>query len=207
MDFKDKLLEQLNRDDLVDNEARVSAIIGAIGDFIPKGKYNEVSSRLHNVESEKNAIQSQLDNERKQKLTIEEQNSQKIQEILEKAEAREKQASIRENSAEATEILIGAGLSKEDIVTNNLLEAIVTENKEDSINKANNLAMMFKNQKDKIEEQVKKEYYNDNPTPPASNKQNGGDEMTKEKFNKLTYSEMLKFANENPQLYAEYAKK
>ena len=206
MDFKDKLREQLNREDLTDVESKVNAIAEAVGDFIPKGKYNEVSTRLHNLESEKNAIQSQLDNERKQKLSIEEQNSQKIQEILEKAEARERQAAIRENSAEATEILIGAGLSKEDIANNNLL-AFVTDNKEDSIARANSLASIFKSQKVKVEEQVKKEYFNNNPTPPASNNQTGGDVMTKEKFDKLSYSEMIKFQQENPQLFAEFSKK
>ena len=206
MDFKDKLREQLNREDLTDVESKVNAIAEAVGDFIPKGKYNEVSTRLHNLESEKNAIQSQLDNERKQKLSIEEQNSQKIQEILEKAEARERQAAIRENSAEATEILIGAGLSKEDIANNNLL-AFVTDNKEDSIARANSLASIFKSQKVKVEEQVQKEYFNNNPTPPASNNQTGGDVMTKEKFDKLSYSEMIKFQQENPQLFAEFSKK
>lgn len=206
MDFKDKLLEQLKREDLTDNEARVNAIVEAIGEFVPKGKFNEISNRLHSTESEKNAIQSQLDNERKQKLTIEEQNSQRIQEILEKAEAREKQAAIRENSAEATEILIGAGLSKEDITSNNLLASLVNENREESIARANGFAALFKNQKAKVEEQVKKDYYNDNPMPPASNVPAGGDIMTREKFNKLTYSEELKFAQENPQLYAEFTK-
>ena len=56
MNFKDKLLEQLNREDLADNEAKVNAIIEAVGEFIPKGKYNALSQRLDSVEAEKQSI-------------------------------------------------------------------------------------------------------------------------------------------------------
>ena len=97
-------------------------------------------------------------------------------------------------------------MSKEDITSNNLLTSLVNENREESIARANGFATLFKNQKAKVEEQVKKDYYNDNPVPPASNVPAGGDVMTREKFNKLTYSEELKFAKENPQLYAEFTK-
>lgn len=204
MEFKDKLLEQLNREDLADNEAKVNAIIEAVGDFIPKGTYNNLSQRLKNVESEKNAIQTQLQSQKQEQLTIEEQNAQRIQEIIQKAEARERQASIRENSAEAREILLNAGLSKEELESNEFLSNIVSEDRDTTITRANSLASIFKTQKAKVEQEIKDNYYNDNPVPPASDKQNNV--VTKEQLAKMTYSEEIAFANQNPTLYAELTK-
>lgn len=204
MNFKDKLLEQLNREDLADNEARVNAIIESVGEFIPKGTYNNLSQRLKNVENEKNVFQIQLDNLKKESMSLEEQNAQKIADILQKAEERERKASIRENSAEAREILINAGLSKEELDNSELFSNIVTENRENTISRANALANLFKSQKAKVEEQVKNTFYNSNPVPPASDKQDNV--VTKDQLAKMTYSEELEFANQNPTLYAELTK-
>lgn len=205
MEFKDKLLEQLNREDLADNEARVNAIIESVGEFIPKGTYNNLSQRLKNVESEKQAIQNQLDTQKQENMSIEERNAKMLEDIIKKAEERERQASIKENSAEAREILINAGLSKEELETNEFLQNIVSENKEATISRANSLASMLKSQKAKVEKQVRDDYYNDNPTPPASDKPSS-DIVTKEQLAKMTYSEELAFASQNPALYAELTK-
>lgn len=204
MEFKDKLLEQLNREDLADNEAKVNAIIEAVGEFIPKGTYNNLSQRLKNVESEKSAVENQLANIREQQMTTEEKNAQMLKDIIAKAEERERNASIRENSAEAKEILINAGLSKEELESGDFFANIVSENREATISRANSFASLFKSQRAKVEEQVKNNYYNDNPVPPASGKQENV--VTREQLAKMTYSEEMAFANSNPALYEELTK-
>lgn len=200
MNFKDKLLEQLNREDLSDNEAKVNAIIEAVGEFIPKGKYNALSQRLDSVEAEKQSI---IEKYKKDTMTQEELNAQRINEIIKKAEERERLASIKENSAEAKEILIEAGLSKEEL-KDGLLTAIVSENRDDTLSRANSLAEIFKSQKARVEKDVRDSYYNDNPQPPATDKKD--DAVTKEDLAKMTYSEEIAFANANPSLYQELTK-
>lgn len=70
----------------------------------------------------------------------------------------------------------------------------------------NDYAKLFENQKKFVENQVAKikaEYMKGNPVPP-----NGGVQtITKEMFNKMTYSEMVNLKNTNPTLYNELIKK
>lgn len=207
MEFKDKLLEQLNREDLADNEAKVSAIIEAVGEFIPKGTYNNLSQRLKNVEVEKDRAISELDSFKKSQLTAEEAQTKKFEEIIKRAEERERNAAIRENGVEAKSILIEAGLSKEQIESDDsgILNSIVTENREETLSKANSIALLFKNQKEKVEKEIKNKYYNDNPQPPAG--EPNKDVVTKEQLDKMTYSEEMEFAAKNPALYAELLNK
>ena len=201
MNFKDKLLEQLGREDLADNEAKVNAIIEAVGDFVPKGTYNNLSKVKQAVESERDEAIAKLKNA---ELTAEQKAAQEMQELMKKVEEREKRANLRENSAEAREILISAGLSKEDLEKGEFLTSIVTEDREATISRANSLASMFKAQESAIEKRVKETYYKTNPQPPAS--EGNPKTVTKEDLNKMTYSEEIKFSQENPSLYAELIK-
>lgn len=205
MNFKDKLLEQLNREDLSDNESKVNAIIEAVGDFIPKGTYNDLSKVKRNIEIERDNALNELNQYKQSRQSIEEQNTERLKDIIKRAEERERNASIRENSADAKEILIGAGLSKEEIESNSFLANIVNEDRDATISRANSLASLLKAQKTKVENEVRNSYYNDNPTPPASDKHND-DVVTKEQLAKMTYSEEIAFAEQNPALYAELTK-
>lgn len=201
MNFKDKLLEQLSREDLADNEAKVNAIIEAVGDFVPKGTYNNLSKVKQAVESERDDAIAKL---KTAEMTAEEKAVQKMQDLIKSVEEREKRANIKENSAEAREILIGAGLSKEDLENGDFLTSIVSEDREVTISRANSLASMFKAQESAVEKRVKDTYYKTNPQPPASDSKDKI--VTKEDLNKMTYSEEIKFAQENPALYAELLK-
>lgn len=201
MNFKDKLLEQLSREDLADNEAKVNAIIEAVGDFVPKGTYNNLSKVKQAVESERDDAIAKL---KTAEMTAEEKAVQKMQDLIKSVEEREKRANIKENSAEAREILIGAGLSKEDLESGDFLTSIVSEDREVTISRANSLASMFKAQESAVEKRVKDTYYKTNPQPPASDSKDKT--VTKEELNKMTYSEEIKFAQENPALYAELLK-
>lgn len=201
MNFKDKLLEQLSREDLADNEAKVNAIIEAVGDFVPKGTYNNLSKVKQAVESERDDAIAKL---KTAEMTAEEKAVQKMQDLIKSVEEREKRANIKENSAEAREILIGAGLSKEDLENGDFLTSIVSEDREVTISRANSLASMFKAQESAVEKRVKDTYYKTNPQPPASDSKDKT--VTKEELNKMTYSEEIKFAQENPALYAELLK-
>ena len=88
---------------------------------------------------------------------------------------------------------------------NDFLDDIVSTDLEKTKALANNIARTVSKQRKKAIEETKKEIQGNNPTPPASNNNDAG-VMTQEKFDKLTYSQELKFAAEHPEEYKNFIK-
>ena len=70
-------------------------------------------------------------------------------------------------------------------------------------NKANNFVKILNKQKDFVEKETTSKLLKNTPSP-----QTGADDkvVTKEDFDKMTYSEMMNFMKESPELYKEYMK-
>lgn len=202
MTIKEKMTEILSNESLADNEAKVNEIISSLGAFfVAKDQYNkkvgELDVALSNVKK--------LENE---KLSADELKQKELNEILENAKKNERDFKLKTNRLEAIEIFKNAGLNEtdySDFVSEDSKSYIIS----DDLDKTKTLAQTFVNtlnsQKQMLEEKLRKEMQGNNPKPPAGDSNN--DVMTKEKLNKMTYTEEIAFAQKNPELYSQLIEK
>lgn len=130
-------------------------------------------------------------------MSAEELQAQKIK----AAEESQKKYERLSNKIEAQKVLLNAGMYAGDGLER-ILDRISTENLETTIESANAIADMFKLTQENTEKHVREEMLRNNPTPPASNTSDEN-EVTVEKFNKMSYEEMARFAKENPESFAK----
>lgn len=202
--MKEKIEEILNDENIVEIKDRVDAIAKVIPLYtVPKDKYNNLSERLQNVEGEKTTLENQYRELQKEHLTAEELQEAKLQELAE----REAKIARIESETAISNILAQNGITAEvygEDEYKSMINDLVGENQESSIKRANNFVGILAKQKETVENETTTKLLNDTPKP---NTGTGDDEkVTKEDLEKMTYSEEMAFANENPELYAELSK-
>ena len=109
----------------------------------------------------------------------------------------------KQNALEAKSILLEAGITNEDELKN-ILNTIATDNKEMTIANANNIANSIKAIKDATEKSIKEQLMKAEPTPSnnsSDKKTDGNETMTKEKFEKLSYTEQKEWKDKNLEEY------
>ena len=205
------LLEVLNNESYTSNEDRAKAIQTALATLvIPKDKFNEQSKRLQNVEAEKGTLQSsfnELENKyndlRKQNMSAEEKQKEELEQLK-----KDKEMVARQLSEIAVErILYNNGVNSNTYGEDeykNLVNDLIGENVDSSTTKANNFIKILNKQKEFVEKETTSNLLKNTPRPNAGSEDDKP--ITKEDFNKMTYSEMMKFSKENPELYTEYMK-
>lgn len=152
------------------------------------------------------AVKKELADLKKANMTNEELLIAKQKELDEERQKTEKERinlAKERNSLEAKSILIGAGISDEEQLKN-ILNSISTDNKDLTLKNANSIAESIKAIKDSTEKSIKEQLMKQEPNPNAGSgdKSNGNnDTMTKDKFNKLSYSEQKKWKDENLEEY------
>lgn len=196
-------MKVLNDETYGTNEERAEALKKSLATLIiPKDKFNEQSQRLQSIEAEKKSIQAQYEELRKQNMSVEERNKEELKQLQEDKKAVAKQLS---------ELAIERILNKNNISTDtysqeeytNLVNDLIAENVEKSTIKANNFVNILKKQKDYIVKETTSNLLKNTPTPQTSSEDKG---ITKEEFNKMSYTQMLKFQQEQPELFNEYMK-
>ena len=139
---------------------------------------------------------------RREKCTYEE----KIKAELKKLES-DKMAVARQLS----EIAVEKVLSKNGIDSDTygeeeykeLVNNLISDTTDNSISKANNFVSILAKQKERVEKETTSNLLKNTPNPQVGD---GDKKVTKEEFDKMTYSEMMKFMEEEPELYKEYSK-
>ena len=196
-------MKVLNDETYGTNEERAEALKKSLATLIiPKDKFNEQSQRLQSIEAEKKTIQAQYEELRKQNMSVEERNKEELKQLQEDKKAVAKQLS---------ELAIERILNKNNISTDtysqeeytNLVNDLIAENVEKSTIKANNFVNILKKQKDYIVKETTSNLLKNTPTPQTSSEDKG---ITKEDFDKMSYTQMLKFQKEQPDLFNEYMK-
>ena len=198
--MKDRIEEILNDETIVDVKDRVDAIAKVIPLFtVPKDKYNDLSIRLQNVETEKTDLKTQFDELQKQHLSAEELQEAKIKEL----EKREAQIAKLESETAISKILAENGISEDNYGEEykGIVADLIGADQNESIRKANSCVGILAKQKETVEKETTTKLLNNTPTPNSG----AGEEerITKEDLDNMTYSEEMAFANENPELYAE----
>lgn len=182
-------------------EEQISAIqqeITEVGNKSKEGLFTQAElDRRINAVSQKH-ISDEKEMEKRIRKQIEEEAKlnaeEKAKKILEQAEAKEKELTIRENTSTIVDKFIAAGIAKDDIAE--LLPVIVTEDLEASTKRAESFITMQNNMTTKLKETLA----NQQPDP-----HKGGEKtVTKEVFDKMTISEMVAFKAENPDLAKQF---
>lgn len=137
-----------------------------------------------------NAAQHQLDEMNKANMTEQE----KVEAMKKEAEANLRNSKIIVNKAKAKEILSGLDIEE------SLIDTLVSEDEQATINNANLLKNRFTTFKDTVEKQTRESITNLNVKPETTNvPQQDDGVMTLDKFYKMTNEEQIKFVNENPE--------
>lgn len=141
-------------------------------------------------ETKYNAAQHQLDEMNKANMTEQE----KVEAMKKEAEANLRNSKIIVNKAKAKEILSGLDIDE------SLIDTLVSEDEQATINNANLLKNRFTTFKDTVEKQTRESITNLNVKPETTNvPQQDDGVMTLDKFYKMTNEEQIKFVNENPE--------
>lgn len=201
MTLSEKLASILKDEQLQDDEAKIQTIISGLGEYmVSKDQYNKKAKEVNTATEELTAKVKELE---EKTLTAEQLKEKEVKAALEKANKAEINYLKKSNRLEAIGILNRANIGEDEY--KDFLDDIVSTDLEKTKALATNIAQTVSNQRKKAIEETKKEIQGNNPVPPASNKNDGGI-MTQEKFNKLTYSEELKFAAEHPDEYKKFIK-
>lgn len=193
MDFETKIKEVLNNEELTQVDEKVKAIIEAVGEFIPKGKFNELNKKYKDLEREKASLLEEFEDFKKSKMTEDE----KKEAELKKFEQDKIELAKKLNEVKAREIFVNAGLNQEKI--NELLAKVVSEDSEKTLELANSFVEVFKEIKETTKKETITDLLKDTPQPVVNN--SNGKEITKEDFIKMDYSEKKQLFIENPELF------
>lgn len=201
--MKERIEEILNDETITDVKARVDAIAKVIPLFtVPKDKYNSLSERLQNVETEKSNIETQYKELQQQNMTAEQLQEAKLQELQE----REAKIARLESESAISKILSKSGITEDAIGEEEyktILEDLIGEDQASSVRKATNFVDFMTKQKDIVEKETTTKLLNDTPSPRTGD---GEPRITKEDLEKMTYSEEMEFMNKEPELYAALSK-
>lgn len=201
MTLSEKIASILKDEQLQDDEAKIQTIISGLGEYmVSKDQYNKKAKEVNSATEELTAKIKELE---EKTLTAEQIKEKEVKAALEKANKAETNYLRKSNRLEAIGILREAKISEEEY--NDFLDDIVSTDLEKTKALANNIARTVSKQRKKAIEETKKEIQGNNPTPPASDNNDAGI-MTQEKFDKLTYSQELKFAAEHPEEYKNFIK-
>lgn len=156
-----------------------------------KIKNDEINSLKTKIDGFKDydSIKKELDDVKKANMTNDEllvAKQKELDDALAKAKDEELKLLKKQNSLEAKSILIEAGITDEEQLKG-LLSSISTDNKENTIASANNIANLVKATKDSTEKSVKEQLMHGEPDPSnnSGKKAKDDDTMTKDKFNQL----------------------
>ena len=187
----------MGNESFADNDAKINEIITSLGAYmVSKDQYNKKVNELGALQDSMKALESA-------KLSADEKNKKDLEDLIKATKESEYNFKLKSNRLEAIEIFKNAGLNEsdyKDFVDQESKSYIVSDDEEKTKILAQSFVNTLKSQKKMVEDKIRKEIQGNNPTPPNGD---GNDTMTREKLNKMTYSEEMAFAQKNPDVYAQ----
>ena len=197
MTIKEKIAEIMGNESFADNDAKINEIITSLGAYmVSKDQYNKKVNELGALQDSMKALESA-------KLSADEKNKKDLEDLIKATKESEYNFKLKSNRLEAIEIFKNAGLNEsdyKDFVDQESKSYIVSDDEEKTKMLAQSFVNTLNSQKKMVEDKIRKEIQGNNPTPPNGD---GNDTMTREKLNKMTYSEEMAFAQKNPDVYAQ----
>ena len=153
---------------------------------VEKHIFDKTASELSKVKKELNELKNN-------NLSDEE----KVNAAIAAADARANEYSAKLNRLDVEKLFMADGLTEDDYA--DLIEDIVSEDSEKTMKLAKSLLTVVKNQKSAAEKALRAELLKKTPKPPAG--EPGGEEMTLDKFRKLSPKERYDFSVSKPEEY------
>ena len=194
--MKDKIKEILEPlgiedvDSVVDNIAKELALL-----TVPKNKYNDISERLKNVQSEKTEMELELENIKTQNMTDEEKRAKEQAEF----ERKTKELSVELNKVKAREVFKNANIDDDKI--EELLGKVVSEDEETTLELANSFADILKTKVEDTKKTIESNLLSETPKPNVKSQPNEPEKVTKEDFLRMSYSDKKKLFNDDKEQY------
>lgn len=162
--MEDAIQQVLSNEAYTTDEEKVDAIKKELAKLvIPKDKYNDLSSRLKNTESELSALQTEYDDFKKSKMTDDEKRENERKEFEEQL----KQNAIAKSDLAVQKLLLqnGIEIKDEDTELKETLATIVSEDYEKSLKLANSFISLINKTKDQTAKETTTKLLNDTPKP------------------------------------------
>lgn len=165
------------------------------GEYVSVDKYNALDTKNKTLEAEKVALGKELTKTNENQLT----EVQKMEKLIKETAQVKSELTRDRNKLEAEKILAKAGLNEEDY--SEYINKIVSEDVDTTKSIAESIVNTINKQKALAEQRVKEELESRETLPPAGMPSK---EMTLEEFNKLSYEELVKLSQEQPEVYKKF---
>ena len=162
--MKEAIEQVLSNETYTTNEERVDAISKELAKLvIPKDKYNDLSTRLKNTESELASKTSEFEDFKKSKMTEDEKKESELKEF----EEAKRQNAIERSKLGVQMLLLknGIEIKAEDTELNDTLANIVSEDYDKSIKLATSFINIMNKTKDQAAKETTTKLLNDTPAP------------------------------------------
>ena len=162
--MEEAIQQVLSDETYTTDEQKVEAIKKELAKLvIPKDKYNTLSDRLKNSESEKAALQTEFDEFKKSKMTDDEKRESERQAFEEEV----RQNKIAKSDLAVQKLLLQNGIEVKDDDTElkETLATIVSEDYDKSIKLANSFISLINKTKDQTAKATTTQLLNDTPGP------------------------------------------
>lgn len=198
MDIKE-ILGELYTPEIEEKLAGKNLTDLSTGDYVAKGKYESMVNKFNELNSEKVKMQEELDNLNISKMTDEQKRELELETLKKELDETNK----RYNRAEIEKIYVQAGIKEDEY--SSLLENVGSDNLEQSKKIANSMLSIINTRTANATQKAKEDIMKNTPEPQKGNSDNSG--VTLAQFKKMSANEMIKFKEEQPELFKEYIKK
>lgn len=198
MDIKE-ILGELYTPEIEEKLAGKNLTDLSTGDYVAKGKYESMVNKFNELNSEKVKMQEELDNLNISKMTDEQKRELELETLKKELD----ETNRRYNRAEIEKIYVQAGIKEDEY--SSLLENVGSDNLEQSKKIANSMLSIINTRTANATQKAKEDIMKNTPEPQKGNSDNSG--VTLAQFKKMSANEMIKFKEEQPELFKEYIKK
>ena len=160
-----------------------------------KAKAAELQKRLDEASDSLRAANEEKAESAKAAMTLED----RIKAMEDTYAARTRELSVERNKLEAQKIFTSAGLTEEDYAP--LIGAVVTDDAKYTEATAKAIAALVSAQRTAAVQSARQELLASTPKPNGGSGSSGT--VTKEQFDAMSYSELVKLAEESPETYKE----
>lgn len=160
-----------------------------------KAKAAELQKRLDEASDSLRAANEEKAESAKAAMTLED----RIKAMEDTYAARTRELSVERNKLEAQKIFTSAGLTEEDYAP--LIGAVVTDDAKYTESTAQAIAALVSAQRTAAIQSARQELLAETPKPTGGSGSAGT--VTKEQFDAMSYSELVKLAEESPETYKE----
>ena len=187
--MKEAIEQVLGNETYTTNEERVEAISKELAKLVvPKDKFNDLSNRLKNTESEYSTLQTEYEDFKKSKMTDDEKRESELKQF---EEAKRLNAIERSNLGVQKLLLQnGIEITDNDTELKETLATIVSEDYDKSMKLANSFISLINKTKDQTAKETTTKLLNETPKPIGGS--DSSSSLSKEKKKKKEIEEAIK---------------